>query len=322
MKKGHKRLAAILTAALFGSLMAGCGSEEPPKKVGEVTASAPAKEAEPSQTAKEPEKSEFRVGDMLTAEGLEIVYVSSGEYVSGNQFLQPKDGCKFIYIELACKNVAESDKNISFYSFECYADGYAADSYYGGEDALSATMSAGRTTAGKVYFEVPVDAEEIEIEYKYNLFSDKKAHFIYEGAQESGYIAPADASASEEAYKVGDVIETSGVTISYLSCEDYTSDNMFIQPAEGNQYVSCEFEFENTSESEQMISGFNFKCYADGKACEASYLRDNALGTTTLSVGRKVKGTVTFEVPTAADVVELEYETNVWTSDHIVFTVK
>ena len=34
------------------------------------------------------------------------------------------------------------------------------------------------------------------------------------------------------------------------------------------------------------------------------------------------KGTVTFEVPIEAAVVEAEYETNAWTSSHIIFTVK
>ena len=34
------------------------------------------------------------------------------------------------------------------------------------------------------------------------------------------------------------------------------------------------------------------------------------------------KGTVTFELPIEAAVVEAEYETNAWTSSHIIFTVK
>lgn len=325
MKKGYKILTVFLTIVLFGAALAGCASDTP-TKVGEVVPSASAEKSAPETPKQtlpaEPDKTEFRVGDTLTVDGLEIVYVSSGEYVSDNQFLQPREGNKYIYIELACKNTSKSDKNISYFDFDCYADGYSADAFYTGDNALSATMSAGRTTSGKVYFEVPVAASEIELEYEYNVFSDKKVHFIYEGTQESGYVAETEVTASENAYALGDIVEASGLTISYLSCEDYVSDNMFIQPAEGNKYVSCGFEFENTSNSDQLVSSFDFKCYADGKACESNHLRGDDLSTTTLSPGRKVKGTVTFEVPIEAAVVEAEYEANAWTSSHIVFTVK
>lgn len=325
MKKGYKIIMVFLTITLFGTMAAGCSSDTP-TKVGEVAPSASAGKSDsvtPEQTpSAKTDQTEFRVGETLMADGLEIVYVSSGEYVSDNQFLQPKEGNKYIYIELACKNTSKSDKNISSFDFDCYADGYSADSFYSGDEALSATMSTGRTTSGKVYFEVPIDATEIEIEYDYNIFSDKKIRFIYEGTQESGYVAEVGAAASEDAYAIGDVIEVSGLKISYLFCEDYESNNMFIQPAEGNKYVSCGFEFENTSNSDELVSSFDFKCYADGRACESTYLRDDDLSTTTLSPGRKAKGTVTFEVPLEASVVEAEYETNAWTSSHIVFTVK
>lgn len=51
---------------------------------------------------------------------------------------------------------------------------------------------------------------------------------------------------------------------------------------------------------------------------KASIFRDDNLGAT-ISAGRKVKGTVTFEVPVDATVVEVEYLTNFWTSNRVVF---
>ena len=66
------------------------------------------------------------------------------------------------------------------------------------------------------------------------------------------------------------------------------------------------------------ISGFSFDCYADGASCKAQYFREDFLSAT-LSPGRKTKGTVTFEVPADATVVEVEYLTNFWTSSRIVF---
>ena len=69
------------------------------------------------------------------------------------------------------------------------------------------------------------------------------------------------------------------------------------------------------------MSCYEFDCYADGVACDATYIRDDALSAT-MSSGRKTKGTVTFEVPVDATVVEVEYLTNYWTSNRVVFKVK
>lgn len=75
----------------------------------------------------------------------------------------------------------------------CYFCGYgvlillAAEMYYGGEEALSATLSAGRTTTGFIYFTVPVKAEKVEVEYTPNMFLNKKIKFVYEGTKDSGY---------------------------------------------------------------------------------------------------------------------------------------
>lgn len=61
-------------------------------------------------------------------------------------------------------------------------------------------------------------------------------------------------------------------------------------------------------------------CYADGKDCQMSYFRDDAISAT-LSAGRKAKGTVTFSVPDDASVVEVEYVSNYWTSERVIFAV-
>lgn len=95
---------------------------------------------------------------------------------------------------------------------------------------------------------------------------------------------------------------------------------MFIQPKEGYHYVTFSFEFENISSSDAYVSSFSFDCYADGAACDSTYFRDDDLGSATLSPGRKVKGTVTFEVPDNASVVEVEYDEISVFGSRIVFS--
>lgn len=270
--------------------------------------------------SKEPEKTEYYVGDILQDGNTKIVFMSSGDYVEENQFMQPSEGNKYIYLQFAFENTSKtSDTSISCFSFSCYADGYAAEMYYGGDDNLSATLSAGRGTTGYIYFEVPQNAEEIEVEYETNIFTEKKIKFIFQGEKDSGYALQLNTTATEGAYHVGDTAESSKLKITYLSCEEYISDNMFVTPAEGYHFISCEFEFENTGNSDDHISSLSFDCYADGVSCKATHIREDDLSAT-LSAGRKTKGTVTFEVPLDATIIEVEYLSNYWTSNRVVFS--
>ena len=76
--------------------------------------------------------------------------------------------------------------------------------YYSIEPALSATLSAGRFTTGKIVFEVPQNANDIEAEYEANWITDKKIRFKYDGDKNSGFEVSANTEASADAYKVGE----------------------------------------------------------------------------------------------------------------------
>lgn len=269
-----------------------------------------------------PTQTEFYVGDMLMDGKTRIVYMSSGEYIEKNEFSQPQAGNKYIYLQFAFENTSDTaDDSVSIYNFEGYADGYSVSMYYGGAEDLSATLSAGRTTTGFVYFEVPANAEKVEIEYTLNMFTEEKATFIYEGEKDSGYVPVINTAATPDAYHVGNTVTSSQLTISYLSCSDYISTNDFIQPKNGNKFIVCEFEFENVGSGDQYISSYDFDCYADGANCEQVFMLENDLSAT-LSAGRKARGTVMFEVPTNAQVIEVEYLSNYWTSNRVVFAAE
>lgn len=336
--------ALIVVGLLFGG--GGGKSDQDNKKVGQVGESSPdtqqtdrsegagaaeetgkeeAEEAKAADQETEPSKevkTVYHVGDILQDGDTKIVYVASGPYESDNEYLQPKEGNKYVFLKLAFINEsAKSDTSISSYSFNAFADGYACDMFFGGEEDLSATLSPGRSTIGFIYFEVPEDAEDIEVEYETNVFTSDKINFVYDGEADSGFELEGDTSRTEGALSVGDSAQGTGLTVTYLSCEDYESDNMFVEPKEGCHFVSLEFEFENTGEHDQLITSASFDCYADGIACDRTYIRDDDLSAT-LSAGRKTKGTVTFEVPDDAEVVEAEYLDNIWTSGRITFTIQ
>ena len=286
------------------------------------TADPTAPETEVEEEAPADVPTVYHVGDILMDGDMRIVYMSSGEYTSDNDFLQPKDGYKYIFLQFSFENTSTTtDNSISFYSFNGYADGYEADMFYGGGDDLSATLSAGRNTTGTVIFEVPVDSKDIEIEYEPNFFTQRKITFIYDGEQDSGYIPEANTTASADAFHVGDIVEAKNLRITYVSSDEYESENMFIQPKDGYHFVTCKFEFENIGSSDEMVTAFSFDCYADGASCDQTFAGDDTLSAT-LSAGRKTSGSVIFEVPDNASVVEVEYLTNYWTSNRIVFAVE
>lgn len=95
-------------------------------------------------------------------------------------FLEPKEGYKYVYIELEVENLSDSDQLFSYFSFNCFADGVSCDGFYGMDDAISATLSAGRKAKGTVVFEVPKDAQAIEFEFEDNFWTQNKIIFLYE----------------------------------------------------------------------------------------------------------------------------------------------
>lgn len=324
MKKILKVLGIIVVAFIVLGVVFGSGGSKKEQKVGEVSQNeSSSNESATDESKEEIEVKEFyNVGDILEEGNQRIVYVASGDYIEENEYSQPAEGNKYIFFKFSFENISSnSDTAISFYDFECYADGYVTEMHYNDDESLSSTLSPGRSTQGTLIFEVPETASDIELEYNSNYWTDDKIKFVYEDNKDSGYVIEKNTTRSESALSVGQFIETDSLKISYLSCEDFNSDNMFVQPREGYHYVTCSFEFENIDSSDHSISSFSFDCFADGIDCKQTFIRDDDLSAT-ISAGRKANGTVTFEVPNDAEVIELEFNDNVWTSSRIVFTIK
>ncbi len=328
----------ILTAAcslFICAALCACAAVSPePSKIGNLTQEQTAesstsgtKKSTEAQTTAAPKTTEapvkeiYQVGDIIELKGQKMIYTASGVYTSSNSILQPADGNQFVFLEFYVENTGSSNISVSYSDFSAYADGYAVDQKYTFDDALSGSLSPGRWNLGKVYFEVPSDAAEVEVEYEYNILTGKKLKFAYEGEKSSGFVPDAKAAPAESAFKPGDIIDTGKFKISYLGCDFFESDNMFIQPDEGNVFIYLEFEFENTSDSDRSVSSLYFQCYADGKVCSSTSMRDDDLSAT-LSPGRKAKGTVAFQVPEDASVIEVEFDDNLFSGNVTVFSFK
>ena len=127
----------------------------------------------------------------------------------------------------------------------------------------------------------------------------------------------------EKNYNVGEIYQNNSIAIKYSSVnENYTDYNEYADIKDGYKIVKADFEAENLGTSDAYFSAYEFDCYADGYDCEAFWSFDGSGFSSTLSSGKKAKGTVCFQVPTNATSITIEYTLNTFTGDKVEFLVK
>lgn len=123
--------------------------------------------------------------------------------------------------------------------------------------------------------------------------------------------------------KAGNAVTTDTLKISYLSCNsNWKEYDSYSAPESGNKIIRAEFTFENISSTDQSLSGIT--CYADNKKCEEYYFADDYSSPVleTISAGRTLNGILYYEVPKDAEEIELEFESDYWSSEKIIFVVE
>lgn len=129
------------------------------------------------------EKDKYKVGDTWENESLKVIYTSCYEFTDYNQYNAPADGNKIICLEFEFENIGKSDTTVMYTDFHGYADGYEVNQSYAPDGTgldFTIKMSAGRKGTGKVAFEVPKDAQEVEIEFSPSFWSSQNIIFVYE----------------------------------------------------------------------------------------------------------------------------------------------
>lgn len=112
--------------------------------------------------------------------------------------------------------------------------------------------------------------------------------------------------------KPGEGIQTKNFKISVESFSKPESDNMFIKPEEGNEFVSVGILIENISEKDYTVSSIiMFDAYQDGFSMNEAITAHAIKGYEktldgALAAGKKLKGNLIYEVP--KDWKELEID--------------
>lgn len=172
MKKFSTVFGIIAVILIFSLFAIGSGSDK--ASVSSDSASDNSKTT--TQKADEPVK--VKVGETLTTNTLKITYKSSADD-KGAQYFPATSGNKIIKLTFEIENISSTDQIVSVYDFKCYSDDVASSAYYYGDNGLSTTtLSSGRKATGNVYFEVPQNANSIDVEYETNYWSGNKAIFV------------------------------------------------------------------------------------------------------------------------------------------------
>ena len=119
-------------------------------------------------------------GYSFDADGLEVTITNFDldftDYKDDYGLYTLENGMKYIMIEVAYKNNSNSDKYVSIYDFQCYADDQDCEQEYGVVDnsSINANISSGRKSSYQMAFIVPEDAQSIELEYETSIWTGKK----------------------------------------------------------------------------------------------------------------------------------------------------
>lgn len=126
------------------------------------------------------EKNLYNVGEVYENGFVNLQFVSINDrFKRYNQYAEIESQHKVIEYEFQFRNVSEIDRLISSDNFYCYADGKKCDMFHSVEDSsFSTILSAGKKINKKIYFEVPLQAKEIIIEFETKYGSGESVKFV------------------------------------------------------------------------------------------------------------------------------------------------
>lgn len=181
-KKRKKRLIIIAVAAVIIIGIIAASSNGGDNKTIESSGSTTASSGEESQSTTQDQIQKAHSGDIVTLDRIKVTFKScNADFKKYSQYSAPEKGNKVIRAEFEFENISDSDVSLS--GFDCYADNKKCEEFYGTDDYASPTLesvSPGRTFKSVIYFQVPKDSKNIELELEDELWGSSKTIFIIE----------------------------------------------------------------------------------------------------------------------------------------------
>lgn len=129
--------------------------------------------------------------------------------------------------------------------------------------------------------------------------------------------------AAKTTFAIGEGADLNGVVATLVSAET-SEGTQFNKPSDGNVFLICEFEIENNSTKEITVSSMlSFNAYADDYAISQSFAgvlaADKPQLDGSVAAGKKMKGAISYEVPTDWKELEIRYTPDYWKGSEIIF---
>lgn len=168
-----KKLLSVLLVIFLTASITACTSNE-----------GSAVEGKSASTSQKVEKQSFGLNEAVTLKDLKITALKIEES-NGIEFLEAEDGKIFVGVNFEVENMSEETQSVSsLLQFDAYADdtkceySFTANVAFG-DGTLDGEIAPGKKLVGWYAVEVSQDWKQLELEFKADLLSDKKAKFIF-----------------------------------------------------------------------------------------------------------------------------------------------
>lgn len=120
-------------------------------------------------------KKEFNVGESFENKYLKVTLTDVNlDWKDYDEYSKPSAGKKIVRVAIEAKNIGEESEDISSLYFECYADDVVVDEYLWADDGteFGGAINPGKVTKGALYYEIPVDTQNIVLDYEPSVLDD------------------------------------------------------------------------------------------------------------------------------------------------------
>ena len=123
-------------------------------------------------------KTSFKINETFENKYEKITMLEvNTNFTDYSEYVGPSDGNKVIMAKFEIENINTENDVLyaSSLSFNAYADKTNVDRFYGASSKysdFSATVGQGKKTIGYVFYEVPINAQSIVIEYEADFWTD------------------------------------------------------------------------------------------------------------------------------------------------------
>ncbi len=158
----HPILTIILVLFILGIIGANSGT----KKIG--TTGTSGNEASQPTTSEAPPTKTYKMGDLVDLNGKTMAVNAVADYISGNQFLIPKSGNKFVAVDITLQNNSKDPYIYNALEFKLHDNqDYSYDMAVSDKDPQlsSGTIQPGEKTRGFITYEIPEGNTPAKLEY-------------------------------------------------------------------------------------------------------------------------------------------------------------